>query len=149
MTDPTVAAILAAHPSRPDALLPILHAVQDQLGYIPPESTAPIAHHLTISRAELESVLAYYEHFRTTPPPPVTIALCQAEACQARGAAALRQHVEQHLGCTLGNETAEVALQPVYCLGLCANGPALEINRQQHAAVTAERFDALMREVQP
>ncbi len=150
MTDfsPLLASVLARHAPQQDALLPILHDLQDHLGFIPPETLTEIAQHLAISRAELEGVLAYYDHFRTTPPPHLTIALCQAEACRSRGAVALRQHVEQRLGCQLGQETAEVSLQSVYCLGLCASGPALEINHQQYAAVTPARFDALIQEEQ-
>jgi formate dehydrogenase subunit gamma len=136
-----IACIIAAQQHRPGALLPILHDIQDALGYIPADAVAQIASALNLSRAEVHGVITFYHHFRTEAPARHTIQICCAEACQSMGAERLVEHAEKKLA---GRKHGEVALQPVYCLGLCATSPALMIDEELHARVTPEKFDALL-----
>ena len=139
-----VAAILAAQRDRPGALLPILHDIQDALGYIPPDAVAQIANALNLSRAEVHGVITFYHHFRATPPARHTIQICCAEACQSMGSERLVQHAEKKLA---HREQSEYELHPVYCLGLCATSPAMMIDGQLHARVTPEKFDKLIQKL--
>jgi formate dehydrogenase subunit gamma len=128
------------------SLLAVLHAIQDELGYVPPATVAPLARALNLSRAEVHGVITYYHHFRTEPAAPVTVQLCRAEACRSMGTEALAQHIEARTGCRFdtGHERgAAVALESVYCLGQCALSPALTINGTLHAKVSAQKFDAI------
>jgi formate dehydrogenase subunit gamma len=135
----TVLRIVAAKQTVPGALLPILHEIQEELGYIPTESVPLIAKELNLSRAEVHGVITYYHHFRQTPPGRHVIRVCCAEACQAVGGEALADHARARL------DGSDLTLEPVYCLGLCAIGPALQIDEAiLHARVTPEQFDALM-----
>jgi formate dehydrogenase subunit gamma len=136
-----VTAIIAAQQRRPGALLPILHAIQDALGYIPPESVAQIASALNLSRAEVHGVITFYHHFRDTPPAKHTIQICCAEACQSMGAERLVEHAEKKLA---GRKQGDCTVQPVYCLGLCATSPAMMVDEELHARVTPEKFDRLL-----
>ncbi len=137
--DAILAPILAAHREQPGALLPVLHAVQDALGHIPPESVPEIARALSLSRAEVHGVISYYHHFRQEPSGRHVVRVCCAEACQAVGAEALAEHARARCAGT------DVALEPVYCLGLCACGPAVQVDETHlHAAMTPARFDALL-----
>ena len=127
------------------SLLAILHAIQDEAGYVPPAAVAPLARALNLSRAEVHGVLTYYHHFRTTPAAPVTVQLCRAEACRSMGTEALAQHIEARTGCRFdAGHGAEAGLESVYCLGQCALSPALTINGTLHAKVTPQKFDALL-----
>ena len=63
----TVRSALQRHEGEPGALLPILHDVQDALGYIPPDAVPIIAKGLNLSRAEVHGVIKYYHHFRSEP----------------------------------------------------------------------------------
>jgi formate dehydrogenase subunit gamma len=141
---------IAAHGSVPGGLLPLLHHVQDALGYVPSEAVPQIAEALNLSRAEVHGVVTYYHHFRATPPGRNLIQLCRAEACQARGADALLAHVSERIGCALHATSADggYSLEPAYCLGLCASSPALVWNDELHARVTPERFDQLVADSQ-
>jgi formate dehydrogenase subunit gamma len=141
---------LASFRDAPGALLPILHAVQDTLGYIPEPAIALIAHALNRSRAEVHGVVSFYHWFRTEPAGKHVIHLCRAEACQAMGARALEAHAKQRLGIGLHGTTPDGAftLEPVYCLGNCACSPSLMIDGEVHGRVDAERFDALLVETQ-
>ena len=130
------------------ALLPILHDIQDELGFIPGEVVSDIAAALNLSRAEVHGVITYYHHFRTTPPGRNVVQICRAEACQAMGAEALFAHAEEHLACKAHHTTEDgsVTLEAAYCLGLCASSPSISINGEVHARMTPIKFDRLMAE---
>lgn len=137
-----------AHRERPGALLPILHAVQDALGHVPPEALPMIAHALNITRAEVHGVVSFYPHFRSTPPGRHVVRICRAEACQALGARELERHARHTLGIDFHATTDDgaITLEPVYCLGNCACGPSVLVDADElHARVTADAFDALVR----
>ncbi len=134
-----------AQPGR--SLITILHAIQDELGYVPAAAVEPLARALNLSRAEVHGVISYYHHFRTTPAAPVTVQLCRAEACRSMGTEALAQHIEAHTGCRFDaghHDGATVELESVYCLGQCALSPALMLNGTLHARVSPQKFDALL-----
>ena len=126
------------------ALLPILHHVQDALGFVPPALVPEIAAALNLSRAEVHGVVTYYHHFRASRAGRHVVQICQAEACRANGAEALMAHASARLACTPGQTRADggVSLEPVYCLGLCATGPAALVDEQLRARVSAAAIDA-------
>ena len=101
---------------KPGALLPILHGIQDTLGYIPAESVQDIAKALNLSRAEVHGVISFYHYFRDTPPGNHTIHLCRAESCQSMGSKHLEKHVKAKLGINYHETTAngQFSLEPVY-----------------------------------
>jgi formate dehydrogenase subunit gamma len=139
--------ILATQGNRPADLLPALHALQRELGHIPPEAVAPLAQALNLSRADVHGVMRFYDHFRETPPGRHTLRLCRAEACQAVGAAALADAARERLGCGFHETSADgaVTLEPVHCLGLCATGPALMVDDAElHGRVSAADLDVLI-----
>jgi formate dehydrogenase subunit gamma len=139
-------AILAASSGAQDQLLPVLHAIQDAIGYIPPDQVVQIASTFNLSRAEVHGVITFYHYFRSEPPARQVVQICRAEACQSMGGDALLAHAEQALGCKLHAHSGDgaFALEPVYCLGQCATAPSLMINEALHARVTPARFDALL-----
>jgi len=130
----------------PGALLPILHAVQEALHFVPKDAVPLIAHELNLSIAEVHGVVSFYHYFLQERPGRHVLHLCRAEACQALGSVALEAHVKRTLGIDYHGTTRDgaVTLEPVYCLGNCALGPSLMIDQQLHGRVTAERFDALL-----
>lgn len=141
-----IRSILDASAPQQTQLLPVLHAIQDAVGFIPPDSVVEIAARFNLSRAEVHGVITFYHHFRTTPPARHTIRICRAEACQSMGAEQLLAHAEKSLGCGLHEKSADAgfSLEPVYCLGQCATSPAVMIDDTVHARVTPEKFDRLV-----
>lgn len=129
----------------PGALLPILHAVQESLSFVPKDSIPLIASELNLSIAEVHGVVSFYHYFRQTRPGRHIVHLCRAEACQAVGAQALEAHVKATLKIDFHGTTADgaISLEPVYCLGNCALGPSVMIDEQLQGRVTEQRFDAL------
>ena len=148
-TNETVQTIIAELKDKAGALLPILHGIQDALGYIPPESVPEIAKALSLSRAEVHGVISFYHYFRDTPAGKHTIHLCRAESCQAMGSEALEAHVKNKLGIDYHETTADgqFSLEPVYCLGNCACSPAMQIGHEVYGRVSAESFDDIINEL--
>ncbi|MBC3808964.1 NAD(P)H-dependent oxidoreductase subunit E [Undibacterium seohonense] len=121
------------------SLLPILHAIQDRLGFIPADATPIIAKAMNLSRAEVHGVITFYHHFRQEQPAKTIVQICRAEACQSMGAEALWQHA-----CQRASSDGAITLEPVYCLGLCSTAPAMSVNERPYARVNVSRFDQLL-----
>jgi formate dehydrogenase subunit gamma len=138
-----VVALVNALKNQPGALMPILRRIQDDLGWVPPQSIPLIADELNLSRAEVHGVVSFYHDFRHSPPGRNVVRLCRAESCQAMGAVALADHARKRLGVDFNGTSADglVTLEPVYCLGNCACSPAAVINGELLGRVTPARFD--------
>jgi formate dehydrogenase subunit gamma len=136
---------------RPGPLIEVLHAIQAELGYVPPAAVPLVASELNLSRAEVHGVVSFYHFFRSTPPGAHTVSVCRAESCQAVGGEALAAHARRRLGVDFHETTPDgrFSLEPVYCLGNCACSPAVMIDGQLHGRVSPERFDALLADVGP
>ena len=128
--------------------MPVLHGIQDHLGYIPPEAVPVIAKELNLTRAEVHGVISFYHHFRSEAPGRHVLQVCQAESCQAMGSVALTDAVKEHLGIDFHQTTRDkaVTLEPVYCLGNCALSPAVMVNGNVYGRVTEQRFRQLIEE---
>jgi formate dehydrogenase subunit gamma len=131
-------------------LLPVLHGVQDALGYVPDDAVPLIAYELNLSRAEVHGVISFYHYFRTHAPGRHIVRICRAEACQALGARALEAHAKKTLDIDFHGTTKDgaITLEAVYCLGNCGCGPSVLVDPDDvHASVTPESFDALVGEL--
>lgn len=135
-----ISEIVACHRGRDGALLPMLHELQAAFGCVPVEAHAPVCAALGITAAELQGVIAFYEDFRAAPQGRHVIRVCRAEACQAMGAEAMIARLERALGVRLGETVGAVTLEAVYCLGLCACGPAAQVDDRLIARATPERL---------
>ena len=122
--------ILAQLPADERLILPALQALQGHFGYLPEGSVDAVAEALNVSRAEVVGVLTYYHDLRQSPPAPVVVQICVAEACQAEGTRELVAAIEGAYDVTLGVEThvGDVEFDKVYCFGNCALGPAAMVN---------------------
>ncbi len=147
--DAVVTGVLAERAHLPGALLPVLHGVQDALGYIPRDAVPEIARVLNLSRAEVHGVITYYHHFREAPAGHHVLQVCRAESCRAMGAESLLSQARASLGCSETqylSADGSYSVEPVYCLGLCASSPAVVLDGRLHARMTPARLDALLAE---
>lgn len=130
----------------PGASLPILHALQEAFGYVPPEAVPLVADALILSRAEVVGILNFYHDFRQEPAGRHTLRVCRAESCQSMGCEALVRHLERRLGIRMGETTPDGALtlETVYCLGNCALSPAMLMDDTLHGRVSRQRADRVV-----
>jgi formate dehydrogenase subunit gamma len=136
MAEPSpIADIVALHSGREGPLLPILHDIQAEYGHVSEAAIREIALALNLTRAEVHGVVSFYHDFRTAPDARPVVKLCRAEACQARGVEALLPIAEGQ---------TRVKVESVYCLGLCAVGPAAMVGGEVVARLDAVTLAALI-----
>ena len=142
----TAQALIAACKQVAGPLLPVLHALQDAFGYVPPEAVPLVAEQLNLSRAEVHGVISFYHLFRDSPPGRHTVWICRAEACQARNGDALAEHATKRLGTDFHGTSKDgrFSLEPIYCLGNCACAPAAMVDGRLYGRLDASRLDALL-----
>ena len=130
----------------PGALLPILHALQAEFGYVDTDAVPLVADALNLSRAEVHGVVGFYHDFRSAPPGQHVLKLCRAEACQSMGGDALAAATHERLGIGWGETTPDgrVTLEPVFCLGLCACAPAAMLDGRVFGRLDETRLDGLI-----
>ena len=134
--------------AKPGALLPILHGIQEELGYVPEDAVPIIASEMNLTRAEVHGVVTFYHDFRSHPPGRHIVRICQAESCQAAGSAGLTAHAKKRMGIDFHHTTADrsCSLEPVYCLGNCALSPSVMVDKEVFGRVTEKRFDEILEE---
>lgn len=133
---------------KPGALLPLMHAIQDDIGYIPEESYKSISKALSLSVAEVHGFVTFYHHFGTKPSGKHILQICRAESCQSMGSENIESYCKEKLGIDYHETTEDqlITLEPVYCLGNCACSPAVMIDDEVIGRVTEDKIDDLIQE---
>lgn len=143
-----VARLLRDRAATRDALLPLLHALQDEFGYIAEAMIPIVAAALNLSRADVHGVVTFYHDFRRAPAGTHVVRLCRAESCQARGGAAIERLITDRLGLRMGETSADgrVSIEAVYCLGLCATGPNAFVDGRPVSRLDATKIGRILAE---
>ncbi len=130
-------------------LLPILHGVQEEFGYIPSEAVPVIAHALNLSRADVHGVVSFYHDYRRQPAGRHVLKVCRAESCQAMGGDEMADRLREVLGIDWHGTTKDgaVTLEPVYCLGLCACSPSAMLDGAVIGRLDEEKIGEIVEEV--
>lgn len=138
--------IIAEFSGQQGASLPILHALQAVFGCIPLEVEPIVASALNLSRAEVHGIVTFYHEFRREAPGRHRLQVCRAEACQSVGAEAIGAHIRSALAVDWHGTSANgaVTLEPVFCLGLCATGPAALLDGHPVGRLNAARVDRML-----
>jgi formate dehydrogenase subunit gamma len=129
--------IIHSHQAREGALLPILHDIQREFGEVSEQAVHAVAAALNLGAAEVHGAVSFYHDFRAKAAPLPVLKLCRAEACQARG-------VEALVGAAEARAKGRIAIESVYCLGLCSVGPAALVGDDVHARLDADRLAAII-----
>lgn len=126
------------------ATLPMLHALQDEFGYVDPQAVPLIAEALNLSRAEVHGAISFYHDFKTAPQPARIVKLCRAEACQALGCESVVDELARTHGIAVDDHHAgDAVVETVYCLGNCALGPSALVDGELIGRVDAARIAGL------
>jgi NADH-quinone oxidoreductase E subunit len=123
--------ILSRYQDRKWPLIPLLQAVQDEVGYIPPEAIEPIARGTGLFPAQVQGVITFYEQFHTTPRGKNIVRVCRGTACHVRGGRTILKIVKKNLDIEEGETTPDMqfTLETVPCLGTCFLAPAMMLNK--------------------
>jgi NADH-quinone oxidoreductase subunit E len=138
---------LARHPARPDQLIPLLRAVQELYGYLPPAALGAVADYLRVPRAKVFGVATFYAQFRCFPLGRHLVRVCRGSGCYVCGSARVQEAVEAELGVEDGETTPDgmFTLQTVTCLGACAWAPVVVVDGIYYGPMTPSNVRALLR----
>lgn len=139
-------ALIAKYVDAQGGLMRALIALQDAYGYIDASALPKLAAAFNITKAEVKGVISFYDDFARAPKGEHVLRLCQAEACQAVGSRELTAHACKQADVAVGETRADgrITIEPVYCLGLCVNGPAAMVDGKLKARVSEADIDALL-----
>lgn len=138
-------ALVALYPEKRSSLIPLLHLVQEQDGYLSPEGIEEVAELLGLTPAEVRGTASFYDMFHLEPVGKYLVAVCTNIACMLAGAYELLGHIEESLGSHPGETTEDkmFTLEEAECLALCGNAPCLTVNWRYFGDMTPERWDEL------
>ena len=141
--------LITRYPEPEAALIPVLHAVQDDLGYLPSAAIEWVAERLQLPHARVMGVVSFYSMLRTAPPGAIRLELCTNLSCSLMGAEHLREHLCRKLGIRPGETTADgrFTLSEVECLGSCGTAPVMLVNDEFHENLDPARIDTLIDEL--
>jgi NADH-quinone oxidoreductase E subunit len=136
---------MALYPESRSALIPILHVLQEQDGYLTEEGMVHVAELLGLAAAEVRGTASFYDMFHFEPVGKYLVAVCTNIACMLQGAYRLFEHVEERLGVAPGGTTGDgmFTLEDAECLALCGNAPCLTVNWRFFGDMDPDRFDEL------
>jgi formate dehydrogenase subunit gamma len=142
-------AVALRYGNKPDALIEILHDLQEELGFIPEAALPALAKSLNLSRAEVHGVVTFYHDFHRHPTGRHVIKVCRAEACQSMGADELVRSIRKSLKVAFGETTSDgaITVEAAYCLGNCALSPAIMVDGKLVGRVDEAKFNAVVAEL--
>ena len=140
-----VSEIVAQHREQRWPLIPVLQEIQDEFGYIPPESIKVIAKAYDMFPSQVQGVISFYEQLYTTPRGKNVVRVCRGTACHVRGGKTILKLAKEHLGIDEGETTPdmEYTLETVACIGVCALAPNIVVGKQTHSSVNPKRMAQL------
>ena len=144
-----IRALFARYPRKRSVLLPALHIVQRERGWISPEAMAEVAALLDIRPVEVMEVVSFYTLYNRAPVGRHHLQVCRNIACALRGARRITRHLSGKLGVPVGGTTPDgrFTLSEVECLGSCGTAPMLQCNEDYHENLTEERVDEILSEL--
>ncbi|OGL45938.1 MAG: hypothetical protein A2161_11480 [Candidatus Schekmanbacteria bacterium RBG_13_48_7] len=144
-----IKAEVSKYPSGEAALLPALYIVQDDLGYISPESVDGISELLKIPSSKITGVSTFYSMFNNKPVGKYLLQLCTSISCYLAGSDELFEYISKKLKINAGETTPDgkFTLMKVECLASCGTAPVLQINNDYHENMTIEKVDELLKKL--
>jgi NADH-quinone oxidoreductase subunit E len=137
---------IAKYPKKRGALLPALHVVHAEHGWVSPECAEELADLFEIRPFEVMEAVSFYNMFHATPQPRHQVRVCTNLPCSLRGARELLRRIEAHLGITAGEATPDgrIGLGHEECLGACAYAPMMRVDRQYHEDLDVEQAKRIL-----
>jgi NADH-quinone oxidoreductase E subunit len=141
---------MAKFPRKRGALLPALHMVQEELGWIAPGTARALADLFELRPVEVMEVVSFYNMLHARPQPRHEVRVCTNLPCSLRGARTLLAKLEAHLGIRCGESTEDgrIGLGHEECLGACAYAPMLRVGGTYHENLDLETAKRILDELE-
>jgi NADH-quinone oxidoreductase subunit E len=137
---------ISLYPRKRSAMIPLLHLVQEQDGYLTEDGMQHVAELLDLTAAEVYGTASFYDMFFLEPVGRYLVSVCTNIACLLAGGYDVLEHAEDKLGVRSGGTTTDglFTLEEVECIALCGNAPCLTVNWRFFGDVTHGSFDELV-----
>lgn len=141
-----ILSVLQNYPRQRESLIPVLQAVQGELGYLPEEAIAEIAQFLGISRSDIYGVASFYAQFRFQRQGQHAVKVCQGTACHVRGGKRILTEATHHMGIEPKHTTPDYkySLETVACFGACALAPVMVVDKTVFGRMTTPRVKKIL-----
>ncbi len=141
---------LGRYETRRSAILPVLHAIQDEYGWIKDEHVEALQAEYDLHQVEVREVLTFYSIYRKTEPSQYTILFCNNIVCCMMGADNVIQRIEKHIEAyKASGQKPPFSVEGVPCLGVCDGAPAMLVNKERHLKVTLDNVDQVLQKYAP
>lgn len=133
--------LILHYPVKRSCVLPILHLIQEEKGFISKDAMQWIAQKLDLQPMQIYEVVTFYPMFKEEPLGRTHIKVCRTLSCALKGSHQTCEAFQKSLNCEIGHTTpeGEFTLEFVECLADCANAPVVQINERMHACCTSEK----------
>jgi len=141
-------AIVSEHSQQKWAMIPLLQKIQNEVGYIPPQSIPLIARSLGLFPSQVQGVISFYSQLYTQPQGRKVVRVCRGTACHVRGGKTILKLVKQHLDIEEGETTPdfEYTLETVACIGVCALAPNIVVADRVHGHMNPKKVEQLFKD---
>ena len=138
--------IIEKHSSKKGNLIPVLHEIQEEIGYLPTEVQRYVSQKLGVAMSKIYGVISFYSFFTTIPKGEHTIGVCMGTACYVKGAENILNRLKEELGIETGQTTEDnkFTMTMTRCLGTCSMAPVIMIDEQVHGNLTVEKVSEIV-----
>jgi len=142
--------IVAEYSQQKWALIPLVQKIQNEFGYIPPQSIPIIAKSLGLFTSQVQGVISFYSQLYTEPRGRKIVRVCRGTACHVRGGKTILKLVKRHLGIEEGQTTPdlEYTLETVACIGVCALAPNIVVAEGVYGHMNPKKVEQLFKKVE-
>ena len=139
--------IVSEHSRQKWAMIPLLQKIQNEFGYIPPQSIPIIARSLGLFPSQVQGVISFYAQLYTQPRGRIVVRVCRGTACHVRGGKTILKLVKRRLGIEEGETSPdlEYTLETVACIGVCALAPNIVVADHVHGHMNPKKVEQLFR----
>ena len=140
---PKIDEIIFRYNSNPETLLMIMQDISDIYNFVPPEVVPHLTEKLGLDEGLVYSVATFYKTISLTPRGKFIVNVCTGTACHVRGAERIMDALKDRLNLEEGQTTEDMqfTLEAVRCIGCCASGPVITVNKETHGGL--DRASAL------
>lgn len=145
-----IESLAAKFPEKNSALLPALHIIQDEFGWVPGEAVQQLAQILDTTPNKIYAVLTFYTMFNTEPVGKYHIQVCRNVSCSLMNAAHIAEHLTQKLKIKPGETTKDkkFTMTLVECLGACGTAPVMMVNDTYYENLDAKKVDSILKSLE-
>ena len=138
--------IIHAHKGEKWGLIPLLQEIQENFGYIPPESIESVAKALNLFPSQVQGVITFYAGFSLKPKGKYVLKLCRGTACHVKGSRSILRTMQKELGLQEGETSPDYqfSLETVACLGACFLAPTMMVNLNYFGKLAPSRITSIL-----